>query len=181
MRIETKIVIAGWVAWVGAIAVHALRQPRRRTVVSAPGPSRTGFLLQGSAAVMPWLIRRPPTKARDRTAMALVPLSVGFGCAAVNALGKQWRIPAALIQDHELIQTGAYGVVRHPVYLSFFGMTVAGALVATRLPVTLLSIALFVGGTEIRVQAEERLLLARFGEEFARYRRRVPAYLPFIR
>jgi protein-S-isoprenylcysteine O-methyltransferase Ste14 len=180
MRIQTKIVGTGWIAWLGAITLHGLRQPNRKPVISAVGPSRAGFLLQSSAAVIPWLFRHPPSKARDAAAMALVPVSVAFGSAAVRALDKQWRIAAALIQDHELIRRGAYGVVRHPVYLSFFGMTLAGALVASGWRGTLLSIAFFVAGTEIRVHAEEGLLAERFGEDFARYRMRVPAYLPFI-
>jgi protein-S-isoprenylcysteine O-methyltransferase Ste14 len=39
----------------------------------------------------------------------------------------------------------------------------------------------FVAGTEIRVHIEERLLAAHFGEQYAEYRRRVPAYVPFVR
>jgi len=178
---QTKIVAAGWIAWLGAIAMHGLRQPRRKPVISLIGPSRAGFALQSSAAVIPWLLRCPPSQARDKAAMALVPVSVAFGSIAVSALGKQWRIPAALIQDHELIQAGAYAVVRHPVYLSFFGMTLAGALAASGWRVAFLSTALFVTGTEIRVKAEERLLGERFGEEFVRYQQGVPAYLPFVR
>ena len=34
---------------------------------------------------------------------------------------------------------------------------------------------------EIRIHAEEGLLRQRFGPEFEDYRRRVPAYLPFVR
>jgi protein-S-isoprenylcysteine O-methyltransferase Ste14 len=181
MRIQTKIVVAGWMAWLGAIIVHGLRQPRRDTVVSAARATRAGFALQSGAALLPWLARRPSSPHRDRAAMALVPLSVIFGSAAVRQLGKQWRVPAALIGDHELIQRGPYGVVRHPVYLSFFGMTLAGAFIATGWRVTGIAAGLFVAGTEIRVRAEERLLEERFGEEFARYRARVPAYLPFVR
>jgi protein-S-isoprenylcysteine O-methyltransferase Ste14 len=181
MRRETKIVVVGWIAWLGAIAIHGLRQPRRTVVVAAQGPSRAGFLLQSSAAAAPWFLRQPPSMGRRAAVMALVPASVALGSAAVHSLGKQWRIPAALIGDHELIQNGVYGFVRHPVYLSFFGMTLAGALAATGWRVTLLSAALFVTGTEIRVRAEERLLAERFGAEFARYRARVPAYLPFVR
>jgi protein-S-isoprenylcysteine O-methyltransferase Ste14 len=45
----------------------------------------------------------------------------------------------------------------------------------------LLSIALYIAGTEIRIHAEEGLLRARFGEKFEAYRRSVPAYLPFLR
>jgi protein-S-isoprenylcysteine O-methyltransferase Ste14 len=44
-----------------------------------------------------------------------------------------------------------------------------------------ISLALFVAGTEIRVWTEDRLLAARFPEEFAAYRQQVPAYIPFVR
>jgi protein-S-isoprenylcysteine O-methyltransferase Ste14 len=43
------------------------------------------------------------------------------------------------------------------------------------------SLALFLTGTEIRIHTEERLLSSRFPVEFAEYRHRVPAYLPFVR
>jgi protein-S-isoprenylcysteine O-methyltransferase Ste14 len=43
------------------------------------------------------------------------------------------------------------------------------------------SLVLFVVGTEIRVRAEDKLLASRFGPEFAEYRRKVPAYVPFVR
>jgi protein-S-isoprenylcysteine O-methyltransferase Ste14 len=39
----------------------------------------------------------------------------------------------------------------------------------------------FLVGTEIRVQTEDRLLAARFGEEFRQYRKHVRAYVPFVR
>jgi protein-S-isoprenylcysteine O-methyltransferase Ste14 len=90
-------------------------------------------------------------------------------------------VPAALIADHELIRRGPYSMVRHPVYLSFLAMTVAGALVATGWPGIVVSAAVFIAGTEIRVRAEDRLLAGRFGAEFEAYRRRVPAYLPLVR
>jgi protein-S-isoprenylcysteine O-methyltransferase Ste14 len=45
----------------------------------------------------------------------------------------------------------------------------------------LVSLALFIAGTEIRVATEDGLLASRFGEKFAAYRRRVKAYIPFVR
>jgi protein-S-isoprenylcysteine O-methyltransferase Ste14 len=60
-------------------------------------------------------------------------------------------------------------------------MMLSTGLLFARWPLLLLSVALYIAGTEIRIQAEEGLLRARFGEEFEEYRRRVPAYLPFLR
>jgi protein-S-isoprenylcysteine O-methyltransferase Ste14 len=43
------------------------------------------------------------------------------------------------------------------------------------------SLALFVAGTEIRVHVEDNLLASRFGEDFEDYRRQVRAYVPLVR
>jgi hypothetical protein len=54
--------------------------------------------------------------------MVLGPPSVALAWAATRHLGKQWRYEAALSEDHELIQTGPYRWVRHPIYASMLGM-----------------------------------------------------------
>jgi protein-S-isoprenylcysteine O-methyltransferase Ste14 len=113
--------------------------------------------------------------------MVLAPIATVFGWLAVRHLGKQLRILAGLYADHELIRTGPYAIVRHPVYASLFLMMLATGLLFARWPLLLLSIVLYIAGTEIRIHAEEGLLRERFGEEFEEYRRQVPAYLPFLR
>jgi protein-S-isoprenylcysteine O-methyltransferase Ste14 len=54
-------------------------------------------------------------------------------------------------------------------------------LVVTPLALLLLATAVLVAGTEIRVRIEDKLLISRFGDLFENYRRKVPAYVPFIR
>ena len=113
--------------------------------------------------------------------MILGPASVAVALAAVRHLGKHWRLDAALTKDHELVQTGPYRWVRHPIYASMLGMLLATGFAWTWWPLLLAALALFLAGTEIRVRAEDALLEARFQESFTAYRSRVPAYLPFIR
>jgi len=43
------------------------------------------------------------------------------------------------------------------------------------------SLVLFVIGTEIRVRIEDQLLASSFLDRFIEYRRRVPAYIPFLK
>jgi protein-S-isoprenylcysteine O-methyltransferase Ste14 len=62
-----------------------------------------------------------------------------------------------------------------------FAMLLGTGLLLTRLVFLALAVAFFVTGTEVRVRIEDRLLASRFGETFAEYRRRVPAYIPFLR
>jgi protein-S-isoprenylcysteine O-methyltransferase Ste14 len=72
-------------------------------------------------------------------------------------------------------------VVRHPIYTSLLAILVSTLLLLTRWEWVAVSLALFVAGTEIRVRAEDSLLATRFGDEFSEYRKRVPAYVPFLR
>jgi protein-S-isoprenylcysteine O-methyltransferase Ste14 len=113
--------------------------------------------------------------------MILAPLSVALGWAAARHLGKQWRLEAALSEDHELVQTGPYRWVRHPIYASMFGLLLATGFAWTWWPMFVAAVIAFVVGTEIRVRAEDRLLAERFQESFPAYRSRVRAYIPFIR
>ena len=48
-------------------------------------------------------------------------------------------------------------------------------------PLPLLPVVLFMIGIETRVQIEDALLAAIFGESFKEYKRRVPAYIPLLK
>jgi protein-S-isoprenylcysteine O-methyltransferase Ste14 len=61
------------------------------------------------------------------------------------------------------------------------GMLLATAAARTWWPMFLAGLVFFIAGTEIRVRAEERLLAERFGEQYAAYRSRTSAYIPFVR
>jgi len=100
---------------------------------------------------------------------------------AVRHLGRQFRVHAGLYEDHELVTGGPYAIVRHPIYSALLAMLVSTLFLLTRWQWAAPSIALFIAGTEIRVYTEDRLLASRFGDRFAAYRQRVPAYLPFVR
>jgi protein-S-isoprenylcysteine O-methyltransferase Ste14 len=99
----------------------------------------------------------------------------------VQHLGKQFRVNAGLYDDHELVRTGAYSVVRHPIYAGLFGMLLATIAISTPPIWAAVSVVLFVIGTEIRVRTEDGLLRGRFGAAFEEYRRSVKAYIPYVR
>jgi protein-S-isoprenylcysteine O-methyltransferase Ste14 len=115
-------------------------------------------------------------------------LSVCFlGMASVlswtgtGALGPLWRFDAGLSADHQLVTSGAYRFIRHPIYGSMLCLLLGIGLMVTPWPLFLLSTAVFIGGTEIRVRIEDKLLASRFGERFRQYHDHVPAYVPFVR
>jgi protein-S-isoprenylcysteine O-methyltransferase Ste14 len=86
-----------------------------------------------------------------------------------------------LYEDHELVRTGPYALVRHPIYASLLAALLCTLLLLTPWQWGLASLALFLAGTEIRVRTEDRLLASRFHQRFVEYRKKVPAYVPFLR
>lgn len=172
-----------WVLWLFPFLRKRFTGPKRQANVMARSAD-WGLALESAGILFAWLWlpNTPvPGSARAISSMVLAPIATVFGWLAVRHLGKQLRVLAGLYADHELIRTGPYAIVRHPVYASLFLMMLATGLLFARWPLLLLSIVLYVAGTEIRIHAEEGLLRQRFGEEFEEYRRQVPAYLPFLR
>ncbi len=125
--------------------------------------------------------QRPLPLWRVAGSICFLAIASVLSWTGTRALGRQWRIDAGLSADHELVMAGPYRVVRHPIYASMLFLFAGTGLMMT--PPLLFAIAavFFIAGTEIRVRIEERLLASRFGSTFADYRRRVPAYIPFVR
>jgi len=56
-----------------------------------------------------------------------------------------------------------------------------GLLILTSWLLLIAAILIFLVGTEIRVRIEDGLLALQFGEDFTAYKRKVPAYIPWLR
>ncbi|MGB6687951.1 MAG: isoprenylcysteine carboxylmethyltransferase family protein [Terracidiphilus sp.] len=173
-----------WVAWSLAFVKPRKLAAGKEKVVRAPA-SRWGIFLVccGFAAI--WAYVRPAGFEKSWPSlilsMILAPPSVALAWSATRHLGKQWRYEAALSEDHELIRTGPYRWIRHPIYASMLGMLIATGAAWTWWPMWIAATILFLIGTEIRVAAEDRLLAERFQESFQSYRSGVRAYIPFVR
>ena len=48
-----------------------------------------------------------------------------------RALGRQWRIDAGLSADHQLITSGPYRFVRHPIYTSMLSILLGTGFLIT--------------------------------------------------
>jgi protein-S-isoprenylcysteine O-methyltransferase Ste14 len=78
----------------------------------------------------------------------------------------------------QLETSGLYARIRHPRYAAMFCAALGACLIAgTRLLWIVAGVWWIVERCVIAL--EERELLARFGEPYAAYRRRVPGFLPF--
>jgi protein-S-isoprenylcysteine O-methyltransferase Ste14 len=173
-----------WLAWYLAFIKPSRQAKGQAKVVRAPA-SRWGIFMNflGFACVFAYVhpVGQTQWKPGLIVSMVLAPLSVVLVWGATLHLGKHWRYEAALSADHELVQSGAYAWIRHPIYASMLGMLLATGLAYTWWPLLIAGAVLFLIGLEIRVHAEERLLAERFGQQFIDYRSRVKAYIPFVR
>lgn len=178
------VLMVSWFAW-GYPFIFIAPHNQKRASVTAVIPTRVGLVLEGCAIFMAFVFRIPPqTPPGIERVLPAVLLGMAAALTSWNAvahLGKQFRIHAGLYEDHELVRSGAYAIVRHPIYASLLAMLLCTVLILTRWEWAVVALALFIGGTEIRVRTEDQLLESRFGDEFRDYQKQVRAYVPFVR
>ncbi len=111
--------------------------------------------------------------------LAMCCLGIAVRLLALGKLGRWFSAYVTLQDDHQLVQSGIYGVIRHPLYLSLLLAAPGFALVfASMLALPILLVAVVF--VTIRFRQEEDLLESHFGSEFRAYRRRTGALLPRI-
>ena len=146
--------------------------------------ARWGVVLQALAYSLLWqgdTWSRPPVTWRLVLSIMFLALAGAFSWTGARALGSHWRIDAGLNTDHELVRSGPYRIVRHPIYASMFCLLLGTGFMITPPLFFVIATVVFVIGTEIRIRVEDALLESHFGDQFREYRGRVSAYIPFLR
>jgi protein-S-isoprenylcysteine O-methyltransferase Ste14 len=105
---------------------------------------------------------------------------VGFAFAiwARWHLGRNWGMPMSLRQDHELVTSGPYAYVRHPIYSGIMLTMIGSALTQSLL--WLLLFALYFAYFLFSARKEEEMMLAQFPDAYPAYRRRTKMLIPFV-
>ncbi len=130
---------------------------------------RHGFLA-GQLFSAPWI---------RWTGMVLTVAGLGFAIWARFHLGRNWSGIITLKQDHELIRSGPYRFVRHPLYTGFLTALFGSALVATTGD-ALIGFLTVVIAIVFKLRREETLLTGEFGDQYRQFQREVPALVPFL-
>jgi len=103
---------------------------------------------------------------------------IAFAMWARMVIGRNWGTPMTLKQGHELVTTGPYAYVRHPIYsgvlLAMFGSVLVMSL--------LWIVVLLLNGLQFIYAArrEEQLMLKTFPDEYAHYMQRTKMIIPFV-
>jgi protein-S-isoprenylcysteine O-methyltransferase Ste14 len=176
------ILALGWAGWLIPF-IHRQRHAVPASTIDRR--ARWAILLIGPAYALLWpgkFWTRPQAGWQVALGAVFLALACLLSWTSTRALGRQWRLDAGLSPDHELVRSGPYGFIRHPICTSMFCVLIAIALVLPTPPARfLLSLVLFAAGTEIRMRVEDQLLARRFGAAFDAYRKRVPALIPFTK
>ena len=139
-----------------------------------PGAAASIALL----AVAAWVAGRTPALAFDLGAGLRIAVVAVGAIAAVTLIA--WSVRALPVgqRGRELVTTGPFQWVRHPLYAAFLSLFNPALAVALDHPAYLVwALALHPLWHRL-IQPEERLMLGQFGDEYRRYAARTGRFLP---
>jgi protein-S-isoprenylcysteine O-methyltransferase Ste14 len=186
---RTAAIVIPWLIWV-AYWIHA-SSGAKKTVRHEDRLSRTLQsipLIAGSALIV------LPASTFGASSQTIAEVSFGplqwAGLLVVVAglafsvwgrlhLGTNWSVSVTLKDAHELIRTGPYALVRHPIYAGCLA-AVAGSAVIRAQWYGVLGVALIFASLAYKVRVEERWLSECFGDSYRSYRREVRALVPGV-
>jgi len=190
--ISNLVSLAGMgLLWCGfAVIIYLGRVSDKSRYKSHEPRSWAGLALQLAGILVTWTVWRSPVASPliadqfilnivlQYAALLIAATSTWLAMAAIRELGKQWSLQARVLEDHKLIKTGVYALVRHPIYTAMLGMLLATGIVLSHWVALTGGLILFLIGTRIRTGLEEKLLRDAFGEEFEKWRSKVPSLIP---
>ncbi len=93
-------------------------------------------------------------------------------------LGLNWSPSLEIREKHELITKGIYKLIRHPMYASQWLWVIAQPLLLQNWVAGFLNLLIFIPFYFLRVQAEEKMMLDSFGEEYKNYMQKTGGVIP---
>ena len=119
-----------------------------------------------------------PPLALSWIGAALTAIGIGFAIWARVNLGRNWSSRPAVKEHHELVMTGPYAYVRHPIYSG-----IMLAALGTALTSSVFGVGMFVFISilfALRINKEERIMLELFPEQYPAYQKHTKRLVPFV-
>jgi protein-S-isoprenylcysteine O-methyltransferase len=178
-------------AWVAAAIIWlAAAFTTKRAVRKEFGRARllqvlllvAAFLLYFNSSFAPGFFAErvvPLSSAAEIIGLALTLAGLLFAGWARFFLGRNWSGSITIKEDHQLMQSGPYAIVRHPIYSGLLFALLGTAIAFGRLR-NFLGLVLATIAWRLKSLVEERYMTEQFGAEYTNYKRRVKALVPFI-
>nr|HEV7952846.1 isoprenylcysteine carboxylmethyltransferase family protein [Candidatus Acidoferrales bacterium] len=120
-----------------------------------------------------------PTRAAVAAGFTVQAGSALFYFWTKRYLGRFWSSAVAIMKDHQLVRTGPYRLIRHPLYTGMLGMFFGTTIVSGQYHALIgAALGVFVYWGKIRI--EERALSEAFGAEYNDYKRHSSALIPWL-
>ncbi|HVN93130.1 MAG TPA: isoprenylcysteine carboxylmethyltransferase family protein [Terracidiphilus sp.] len=102
-----------------------------------------------------------------------------FAVWAREHLGRNWSRSVTIKQDHELITTGPYSTLRHPIYTGILTGFVGSAIAITQVRGVVALVLMFISFW-LKLRMEEKWMRQQFGETYIDYTLHTAALVPFL-
>src|SRR3954468_1947329 len=175
-----------WVAWVviWIIAARRVKKVRAHEATS----TRVAYLLP---KILTALLLFSPifrrgffgerfigfSPAAQWTGVALTALGIAFTIWARVHIGRNWSARVVIKQQHELVRSGPYRFVRHPIYSGLLIAITGTALVIGEWR-AVLALGFAIVGFMAKAKREEQIMTYEFGDEYVRYRSQTGMLIP---
>jgi protein-S-isoprenylcysteine O-methyltransferase Ste14 len=139
-----------------------------------------GFVLLYAEGPRFGVLNRRFLREREWIAMlgaVLTVVGVAFAIWARRHIGKNWSAQVTIRKEHELIRTGPYARIRHPIYTGLL-LAVAGTAIAIGEYRAIVAFAVIAVGFIVKAKREEAFLATQFGPAFDEHRRQTGFFLP---
>ena len=125
-----------------------------------------------------FFVERLPNPILGAVGVALCMLGIALAIWARIYLGNNWGMPMTLKKNPELVTTGPYSYVRHPIYAGLL-LAMLGSALATNL--FWLVILIFVGAYFIySAVQEQKNMLREFPVAYPAYMKRTKMLIPYL-
>jgi len=116
------------------------------------------------------------------TALRWAAVAVGFACLGLSIdcwlrMGRNWRMAVTPDQQTDLVTTGLYGLVRHPIYALSILLMLCTVVVVPTVPVAVMAV-IHITLMVVKARNEELFLSERHGESYRRYLQRTGRFVP---
>ena len=179
-----------WCAWAlfWLIAAFGTKKTARRE----PFGARLVYIVIGvigavliASRGLPWsplmnLRLWPRSEVSYFVGLAVLLAGVAFAVWARVHLGGNWSGTVTVKEDHELIRTGPYGYVRHPIYTGLITGLIGTAICAGTLRAAL-GAGIITAALYVKSRTEERFMRETFPGEYQKYGAEVPALIPLTK
>lgn len=166
----------------GPVAARRIASQQATAVIAAmAATSAVYYVGLGLWLIEPrWLGAPLATDSAARQIAGLASSLAGLGLMGwAYVVFRSWRWRAQVDPGHQLMTGGPFGLVRHPIYLSFALFYIGSVLLLPYWIFLLHAVASFVA-YDYRARTEEAVMLDAFGDSYRVYRDRTRRFLPGV-